>query len=836
MRGLTEKYARRKLESAGFNELPADKKKDIWHIVTAVFSEPMFILLIACSLIYFLLGDLHEAAMLFGVIFLIIGIEIHQSNKTEKALDSLKKLSSPRALVIRDGRQRRIAGREVVVGDIVLINEGDRVPADACLLWSINLNIDESLLTGESMPVKKSPAKEINTGIKPPSGENTPWLYSGTLVTTGQGIAQIVRAGVNTEMGKIGRLISKIEIEDTLLEKDTRKIVKQISIFGFFLCVLMVVFYTLTKGGLIKGFLAGLTLAMAILPEEFPVILTVFLSLGAWRISKKNVLARKMSAVETLGSATVLCVDKTGTLTRNIMAVSQIYSAAGEIVQKMTDIDKAGGLTGEIMEFAQLACKREPFDPMEKAIGELAGKKERDFKYRDYKLIREYPLSEALLSLVNVWHDDTNDKRFFVAGKGAPEAIMNLCHLSAEKVADLEMIIRQMAGDGLRILGVAKAVYSGEDLPPQQHDYKFEFLGFLGLADPIRPGMAETVSTCYAAGIKIVMITGDYPETAISVAKQIGLKNHTETITGQKLDAMNDSELVKLIGSVNIFSRVVPEQKLRIVEALKAQGEIVAMTGDGVNDAPALKAAHIGIAMGGRGTDVAREASGIVLLDDNFSSLVSGVKVGRRIFDNILKAMTYIISVHIPIAGLSLIPLVMKWPIVFFPVHIVFLELVVDPISSVLYEAEPPERNIMQRPPRNSKKPMFNKDTLGVSIMQGLIMLLIFLAVFRSALLLGKTESQARAITFVTLVLSNLALVLASRSKSASLISTLKNKNSALWVIFGGTLLFLGMAVYFPGLAEIFGFKALGLYEIIIALVFSAASIIWYEVAKRKVY
>jgi len=361
-------------------------------------------------------------------------------------------------------------------------------------------------------------------------------------------------------------------------------------------------------------------------------------------------------------------------------------------------------------------------------------------------------------------------------------------------------------------------------------------LGFLGLADPIRPGMAETVRTCYQAGIKIIMITGDYPETAISIAKQIGLKNHTETITGKKLDEINDDELLKMIGLVNIFSRVIPEQKLRIVEALKANGEIVAMTGDGVNDAPALKAAHIGIAMGGRGTDVAREASGIVLLDDNFSSLVSGVKVGRRIFDNMMKAMSYIISVHIPIAGLSLIPLLMKWPIVFFPVHIVFLELVVDPICSVLYEAEPAEKNIMNRPPRSSKKPLFNRDMLGVSIMQGLIMLLIFLAVFRASLVLGKTETQARAITFATLVLSNLALVLASRSKSASIFSTLKNKNVALWVIFAGTLLFLGMAIYFPGLAGIFGFYKLGIYEIFIALLFSLASILWYEVAKRKIY
>lgn len=838
LNGLSAHEAAARIARDGYNELPSDKKRDVWHIFIGVMSEPMFILLIACSFIYFLLGDLHEASMLFGVIFIIIGIEIYQENRTEKALGALKNLSSPRALVIRDGEQKRVAGREVVKDDIVLLNEGDRIPADALLVWSLNLSIDESILTGESMPVKKIAADNPEIKFRSPSGENQPYVYSSTLVTSGQGVAVVKNTGITTEIGKIGKLLSRIEAEDTLLQRDTRKIVKNISLIGFFLCLLVVFFYWYYKGDLINGFLAGLTLAMGILPEEFPVVLTIFLSMGAWRISKKNVLARKMSAVETLGSATVLCVDKTGTLTKNQMSIASIYIDAKNRLYQVKEKDEADNAVVEIMQYAQMACKKEPFDPMEKAIGYYNNKVDTGNKYDQFlslnKLAKEYPLTERLLALANVWQDQSGKNEYLVAVKGAPEAILDLCHLDEKKSAELNSVIIAMAKSGLRVLGVARAQFNGEVLPEHQHDYQFEFLGFLGLADPIREGVPEAIKHCYRAGIRVIMITGDYPETAISIAKQIGLKNSEAVILGGELEEINDLELVSKIKAINIFARVLPEQKLRIVEALKVGREVVAMTGDGVNDAPALKAANIGIAMGERGTDVSREAAAIVLLDDDFSSLVNGIRIGRKIFDNIMKAMSYIISVHIPIAGLSLIPLIFKWPIIFFPVHIVFLELVVDPVCSVLFENEPAEKNIMERQPRDPKKSIFNREMLGKSIMQGVMMMIIFVAVFRATLLLGFTAEIARTITFTTLVFSNIALIFSSRSKYEGLVTTIDRKNKALWFIITGTLLFLTVTIYIPGLREIFRFAALNFYQIMVALICSILTIVWSEISKRK--
>jgi Ca2+-transporting ATPase len=833
LKGLTSRQVTEKLINDGYNELPADKKKNFWHICYEVISEPMFILLIACSFIYFLLGDIHEAIMLFSVIFVIVGIAIFQENKTEKALDALRNLSSPRALVIRDGEQKRIAGRDVVPGDIIILNEGDRVPADGILLWSLNLNIDESILTGESMPVKKIPAGNESLAMLPPQGDNTPFIFSGSLVSSGQGVGLVKYTGDKTEMGKIGKMLEKIKDEKTPLQADTDKIVKIISLIGFILCILVVILYALTRGDIIKGFLAGLTLGMAIIPEEFPVVLTIFLSLGAWRISKKNVLARKMSAVETLGSATVLCVDKTGTLTTNKMALKQIYAG-----NKFYDFSQTlEAFAKDLLKISALACKQELFDPMEKAINELNIKLKIDISSEianeSLELVKEYPLSDKIFSMINVWRGQRDKNNFLISAKGAPEAIFDLCHLSESEIIKYKNAINQMAESGLRILGVAKSEYTGDVIPSDRHDYNFEFMGLLGFADPVRAGVPDAIKLCYRAGIKVIMITGDYQITASNIGRQIGLKNYRDLITGPELEKLNDQELMAKIKDVCIFCRVYPEQKLRIVSALKANSEIVAMTGDGVNDAPALKAAHIGIAMGERGTDVAREASAIVLLDDDFSSLVNGISVGRRIFDNMMKAMSFVISVHIPIAGLSLIPLIFKWPIIFFPVHIVFLELVVDPVCSVLFEAEPAEKNIMERPPRNPKRSIFNKEMLGKSIMQGVIMLIIFLTVFRLAIILNKTTEEARAITFSALIFSNLALILSSRSNVMGIVGTLKKKNNVLWIIFLSTLLLLAISIYLPILRGIFGFDILSFYDLLFAFIASLASIAWFEYSKR---
>jgi P-type Ca2+ transporter type 2C len=668
IQGLTEQEARERLAQHGFNELPSTKKRSFLHMVVDVAKEPMFMLLIACGLLYLLLGDKEEALMLMGFVFIVIGIELYQEQKTERALEALRDLSSPRALVIRDGEQQRIAGREVVPDDIVLLSEGDRVPADALVLAATSLSVDESLLTGESVPVRKQAWRKA-AGLQPeaarPGGDDLPFVYSGALVVKGQAITQVTTTGVHTEIGKIGKALQVLQPEETNLQVQTRRIVKTFALVGLGLCVMVVVVFGLTRGNWLEGLLAGITLAMATLPEEFPVVLTIFLALGAWRISQRKVLTRRVPAVEMLGAATALCVDKTGTLTLNRMTVTKI--AVGEQVYDLQDKQLAlHERLHEVVEYSLLASPTDPFDPMEKAMKELGGRTlaSTEHLHQDWELVHEYPLAPELLAMSRVWRSP-DAQQYVIAAKGAPEAIADLCHLDAAQQSALERQIDRMANHGLRVIGVAKASFRpAEGLPPGQHAIPFEFVGLLGLADPVRPGVPEAVQECHAAGIRVIMITGDYPATARSIAEKIGLRPLDQMITGTELDAMDDATLQRRIATTCIFARAVPEQKLRIVSALKANGEVVAMTGDGVNDAPALKAAHIGIAMGGRGTDVARESAALVLLDDNFASIVAAVRMGRRIFDNLKKAMTFIFSVHLPIAGCRCCPCCWggRWP------------------------------------------------------------------------------------------------------------------------------------------------------------------------------
>ncbi|HNR45297.1 MAG TPA: HAD-IC family P-type ATPase, partial [Methanofastidiosum sp.] len=631
VKGLSEAEAERRLNEEGYNELPSKKKKSTFAIAIGVLKEPMFLLLVACGVIYLIFGDIQEALMLLLSVFVIIGITFYQEKKTERALEALRDLSSPRAFVVRGGVQKRIAGREVARGDVLILSEGDRVPADAVLRSSTNFSCDESLLTGESVPVRKINSL-TSSEMGKPGGDDLPFVYSGSLVVNGQGIAEVLGTGINTELGKIGKALQIEESDQTRLQKETRKLVKNFSIAGLFLCIAIISIYTLTRGDLLGGFLAGLTFAMSILPEEFPVVLTVFLALGAWRISQNRVLTRQIPAVETLGSATVLCVDKTGTLTLNKMTVARIFTK-----DKEHAIDgKAATIPNEfheVIEYSILSSQKEPFDPMEKAFKEVGEKYLKNFN-NDSPLLQQYPLSEKLLAMTHVFKP-SGRKDYLVAAKGAPEAIVDLCHLDKKEKERILAQVADIANNGLRVLGVAKSTFSGSKLPEDQHDFDFKFLGLIGLMDPVRDSVPSAVKEAYGAGIRVIMITGDYPNTAQNIARQIGLKNPEERITGDELDKISDEELKERIKTVNIFSRVVPEQKLRIVNALKSNGEVVAMTGDGVNDAPALKTASIGIAMGGRGTDVAREASDIVLLDDDFLSIVQVVRVGRRIYDNL---------------------------------------------------------------------------------------------------------------------------------------------------------------------------------------------------------
>ena len=834
--GLSEQEAAERLRREGYNELPSAKQRGIFTIAFDVARQPMFLLLVACGAIYLVLGDLREALMLLGFVFVVVGITLFQERKTERALEALRDLSSPRALVIRDGRQTRIPGREVVREDVIVLKEGDRVPADAVLQSCINLSIDESLLTGESSPVRKIACTGMPEMTRP-GGEDLPFVFSGTLVVKGQGIATVRATAGNTEIGKIGRALQKVEPEGTPLQGETEGIVRKVAFAGLVACALVVIVYGLTRENWLNGFLAGITLAMALLPEEFPVVLTIFLALGAWRISQKRVLTRRVPAVETLGSATVLCVDKTGTLTQNRMSVHTLY-ANGEFYtvdfQKKPDIPE---LFHEVVEFSILASQKDPFDPMEKAFKELGSRylARTEHIHDDWTLVHEYPLSNSLMALSHVWKSPRGDD-YVIAAKGSPEAIADLCHFSEEQKQGLARSIETMAKTGLRILGVAKSSFTITDLPGEQHDFTFEFLGLVGLADPVRPGVAEAVKECHAAGIQVVMITGDYAGTAVHIAREIGLHPVDQVITGQEMDGMDEHELQRRIRHVNIFARVVPEQKLRIVNALKAAGEVVAMTGDGVNDAPALKSAHIGIAMGGRGTDVAREASALVLLDDDFASIVRAVRMGRRIFDNLKKAIAYIFAVHVPIAGISLLPVLFKWPLVLLPVHIVFLELIIDPACSVVFEAEPEEADVMNRPPRRPDVPLFGTRTVGISLLQGLSVLIILLCIFVIALKRGQSEEEARALTFTTLIIANLGLIFTNRSWTRIVLDTLRSPNAALWWVTGGALIFLGLVLYVPFLRNLFRFSILHPVDFLICFAAGVVSILWFEVLKWTSY
>ena len=788
----------------------------------------MFLLLVAGSLIYSILGDLQEALMLMGFVFVVMGITLYQERKTERALEALRDLSSPRALVIRDRVYKRIPGREVVPGDLIVLSEGDRVPADAKLLFCTNLSADESLLTGESVSVRKVCSEGL-TAIIQPGGDDLPFVYSGSLIVQGQGAAQVLATGALTQIGKIGKALENVKSEKTPLQKESSKLVQKLALLGLALCALVVVVFGITRNDWLQGLLAGITMAMAVLPEEFPVVLTIFLAMGAWRIAENRVLTRRVPAVETLGATTVLCTDKTGTLTENRMTVKKLFAAG-----QFWSLDGIAGILPdgihEVVEYSILASQKDPFDPMEKAFQKLGDDylQKTEHIHRDWSLVQEYPLSKKLLAMSRVWRSP-NGSDFVIAAKGAPEAIADLCHFDESYRQKLSESIVAMGNEGLRVLGVARAGFKETDLPEVQHDFDFQFLGLVGLADPVRAGIADAVAECYDAGIRVVMITGDYPATAQAIAKTIGLKSADKILTGPEMELLSDANLQERIKDTNIFSRMVPEQKLRLVMAMKANGEVVAMTGDGVNDAPALKAADIGIAMGGRGTDVAREAASLVLLDDSFSSIVQATRLGRRVFDNIKKAMAYILAIHVPIAGMSLIPVLLGWPLVLLPVHVVFLELIIDPACSVVFEAEPEEADVMQRLPRDPKKPLFSRRSLALSFLQGFIVLAIVLAVYAVSLFRGQGEEEARALTFTTLIVANLGLILINRSWSRTILETISSPNRALWWVLGGALVFLAGVLYIPFLRELFGFSYLHLLDIAICFLAGITSILWFE-------
>ena len=833
--GLTSAQAAQRLQEGGPNELPGDQHRGLRTIAWETLQDPMFALLLAAGTLYLVLGDVQEGGVLFGLVLVVLALTLYQEGRTENALAALRKLSSPRALVLRDGGQQRIAGQDVVVGDVLILSEGDRIAADALLLGGSDMQVDESLLTGEAVAVGKWCGD---------AGQST--LYCGTLLVRGHGTARVTATGAQTAIGRIGIALKSLGHEASPLKLQMGALVKVLAFIALGASLFLILAFGMLRGDWLAALLAGIALAMALLPQEFTVVLTVIPALGAWRLSQLQVLTRRIAAIETLGATSVLCADKTGTLTENRMSVAALYvpSEAAPGGESLA-VDYSASMElpeafHRLVEYSILASVSDPYDPMEKAFHRLGQYflQGTEHLHRDWILVQEYALTNQLRAMSHVWRAAEGQAQggvHSVAAKGAPEAIFDLCHLDAATQIRLHAAVDAMAAQGLRVLGVAQARFAGDDWPTIAHDFEFEFVGLLGLADPLRAGIPEAVQQCQGAGIRVVMITGDYPATAQAIARaaHIDVQEASQVLTGSDLDALSQAQLRQRMQGVRVCARISPEQKLRIVQALKANGEIVAMTGDGVNDAPALKAAHVGVAMGGRGTDVAREASSLVLLDDNFASIVAAVRLGRRIFDNLRKSMSYILAVHVPIAGAALLPVLLGWPTLLYPLHIAFLELVIDPACSMVFENEPSEADVMQRPPRDPQAPLFAGTTLVLALLQGLGVLLVVMG----ACAWGATwlsEAAARAFAFATLVMGNLALIFSNRSTKTSLLASLRVANRALWMVASATTALLALTLYQPWVSGLFRFAPLLLVDLLKAVALGLCSVVWLEVIKLR--
>ena len=815
--GLSSAEARALLETEGPNELPQADRRSARQIVSEVIQEPMLALLLAGGVAYLLLGDLAEALILLALASFSIAVTVIQETRTEHVLEALHDLSAPRALVIRDSARLRIAGREVVRGDILVLEQGDRIAADALLVTADDLQVDESLLTGESVPVRKLAAAGNGGPVaQRPGGEDQPNVYAGSLVTRGSGLARVIATGPSSEIGRIGQSLATLDTEPPRLRRETARIVKLCAIGGGAVALLVVLLFGLLRGGWLDAVLAGIAIGMSMLPEEFPVVLTIFLAMGAWRIAQAGVLTRRAAAIETLGSATVLCTDKTGTLTENRMAVSQLWLASGETALFNPTAPLAETLRPLIAAGA-LASAPLPVDPMEIAFHE-AGKldPETDARPADRTLVHTYGLRPELLAMSNIWRSDDRPDEYLVAAKGAPEAIATLCRLSEHDRDRLTQAVDAMATRGMRVIGVATAKADGPDFPDTQDAHAFTLLGLIGLADPLRPSVPAAVAECRSAGIKVVMITGDYAATARSIAAQAGIVGG-DALTGTELAALDDVQLAERLKTVTVFARIMPEQKLRIVAAFKADGEVVAMTGDGVNDAPSLKAAHIGIAMGKRGTDVAREASAIVLLDDDFGSIVKAIRLGRRIYDNIRKAMAFIFAVHVPIAGLALLPLIFGLPILFGPIHIALLEMIIDPVCALVFEAEREEQDIMDRRPRDPDERLFSLGMIAWSVFQGGVAFMMLAGIFLVGSYIGMPEAEVRALTFFALIGGILALILVNRSFDTSIAHALVRGNRALRYVIGAVVAISTVILVVPPIRTLLRFGSLHGTDLLVA-------------------
>jgi Ca2+-transporting ATPase len=799
----------------GWNEWDDAQIRSSRQIFKEIVLQPMFLLLIACGVLYMLIGDFTEGLILFGTNLIIIGISFFQQKKAENALASLKQLQAPKALVVRNGEANVIPAREIVPGDICLLEAGDRIPADGNVLDARDAETDESLLTGESMTVQKS------------TQANQQFLLAGTMLYKGSVSMKVTATGKQCAIGQIGSSLQNIKISETPLQQNTRKLINRMAALGILLSILVAVLFFLRRGELVPAILSGLSSAMAIIPEEFPVVFTVFLALGSWKLSQHNLLVRQPAAIEALGATTVLCCDKTGTLTKNSMTVSEIQS-----------ISTYAKSNPELLPLiSRLSAQPKSKDPIEKAIESSFLLK--DIDVSTYKPEQTIGFSHSRMMTINVW-SRPNDMEKIVCVKGAPENIFNISNLDTEQIKVATDAYHKHASDGKRVLAVATCKIpsnvSIENIAPQ--DLTLTFLGFITFLDPLRDDVGNALETCKRAGIRIMLLTGDLPETATFIGSQIGL-SAKHLMTGMEIDKLGDNELRTALRNSSILARVKPAQKLRIVEALKEDGEIVAMTGDGVNDAPALKASHIGVAMGNKGTDVARESSAIVLLDDNFASIVKGIEMGRQIFDNLRRAFVYIATIHIPIVGLSILPILdIRSPILLLPLHIVFLELIIDPISSIAFESQPPGDQAMQRPPRNINDGILNTRQLMFSAAYGTVLLGAVLFVFFMSKAHHFGPDEIRTVSFATLMICNLLLVFILLTMHDRFIRDRRYINRSAIGIIVIAITGLCMILFLPFLRNIFSFEPLTMSQVIyifLGVVLFALSMVLLRLIQLKI-
>ena len=820
--GLNSEEVEKLQKKYGMNELVSQEKPNMLKKFLGVFKEPMFLLLLIAATVYFLLGAPKDGAIMLVFVGFVASITFIQEWKTEKTMNALKDLTSPKVNTLRNGKNILIKSTELVPGDVVFLSEGERIPADCIVLEPSNFSVDESILTGESEYVMKVSTSQ--------SEESTDYwkkdiLYAGTLCVFGKCTAIVKFTGINTEYGKIGKAISEAKDEPTPLQKKVSILVKNIAIAGVILCISVMVASYFYSFDILNSILSGISLAMAIIPEEFPVVLTVFLSMGAYRLAKNNTLMRKISAVETLGSATVLCVDKTGTITQNKMKVKSIYSE-GRIFNN-EDLKNQ-----ELSDLMVLSCEKDPYDPMEKAILEAANLSQLETLYK-YDLSKKIAFDSKTKRMANVY---LKNNKYYVAVKGSAETVLGLCNLDKQTMDEINIEIDKMASNGLRVLALADC--TSEEVYEDIECYDLTFKGLVGLQDPPKDGVEEAIKLCKKAGIRVVMITGDYSKTAMAIGEEIGLKFTDKVIVGNEIDSLSENELCEVVKSCDVFSRVIPEQKMKIVKALKKNGEIVAMTGDGVNDAPALKSADIGIAMGKRGTEVAKEAADMILMDDNFTTIVKSVKDGRRVYDNIRKAMVYILIIHIPIAAMAMFAPLFNLPPLLLPMHIMLLELIIDPTCSIVFEGEPAEANIMENPPRPPREPLLTRSLTIKVVLQGIVMFLAAFMPFHYMIDLGVSSEYARSFSLITFIVANVTLVLVNRSNTELLYHLIKEKGSKVRLIVNSmALIMVFVIVYIPILNSFFRTEKIGIYPLIIAIVLGFISTGWWEIVKitRKI-